>query len=467
MMYFKADSILTQKFNKSGIKNNEKIAVLSSNSEEYVKLLIHIFNLNAIAVPLNPMFPVSKIHQVLNDINCKMVIVDEKSNYKDVCGIKSVPLDFFIDGLKQISLKNLIETFNVNKLHENFNKYLSIIFTSGSEGRPKAVLHTVACHYFSASGSNDNIQFKKDDCWLILLPLNHVSGFSTIFKALISKADIAVKPPDLSLFEIIKKYKATHLSLIPSQLSELINSPAGVKVLKKMKAILIGGAPASPRLIEESSGLKLPIYKSYGSTEMASQITCTLKDDTLRHLKTSGKLLKYREIKTDVNGEILVKGKTLFKGYIKKDASGKEILNMPFDEEGWFKTSDKGYIDNEGYLHVYGRKDFMFFYKGENIFPEEIENHLKELSGIEDAIVVSVCKDMEGQVPVAFIKSKDNYQIDFESIRKSLQKNIESFKIPVLYLKWPEDEKITLHKPDRKKFKKIAEQLITDLKLSG
>ena len=460
-MYFKADAVLEEKFNKTGIKDGEKIAILSNNSEGYVKLLIHIFNAGAIAVPVNPMFPASKISNILNRINCSKIIIDERSGASDISGCKSIPLEYFMDDLNHIELKKVISSFDINNLDKNIDKDSSIIFTSGSTANPKAVLHTFGSHYFNALGSNDNIEFKNEDCWLISLPLNHVSGFSTIFKALISKAGIAVKKPDLSLLEAIEKQKVTHLSLIPSQLYELINSPSGAGILKKMKAILIGGAAVSGGLVEESIKLKLPVYKSYGSTEMASQITCTVKNDSPEHLiKTSGKLLRYREIKTGEDDEVLVKGLTLFKGYMEKDNSGNEILNMPFDEEGWFKTGDRGYIDGDGYLNIHGRKDLMFIYKGENIFPEEIESAIMKLEGIEDVLVVPVFKgtEIQDQIPVAFIRSKNYFQVDFELIRNSLQKKIEHFKIPVIFLKWPESEINTSLKPDRERFKKIAEK---------
>ncbi|MCE5329849.1 o-succinylbenzoate--CoA ligase [bacterium] len=456
-MYFKADISLSEKLNKIGIKDGEKIAILSGNNEEYVKLLIHIFNIGAIAVPLNPLFPLSKISNVLKSINCLNVIVDEKSGYKDIPGCKTIAFNYFVNDLENIDLRKLIYGFNINESDKTLNKYSSIIFTSGSAGYSRAVLHTFGNHYYNALGSNVNIEFKKEDCWLISLPLNHVSGFSIIFKALTGKGDIAVKPPELSLPEAVKNKKITHLSLIPSQLSGLIDSSAGIRILKKMKAILVGGAPVPPGLIEESVNLKLPIYKSYGSTEMASQITCTLRNDTLEHMKTSGRLLEHRELKIQEDGEILVRGKTLFKGYVEKDDSGNEILNKPFSEDGWFKTGDKGYMDEDGYLNICGRIDLMFVYKGENIFPEEIENAIMELEGIEDSLVVSASKDPEGQIPVAFIKSKKYFQTDFELIKKFLQKKIESFKIPVVFLRWPEEKIKTSLKPDRKEFKKIAE----------
>src|SRR3972149_9682431 len=107
-MYFTVTPVLTQKFADLGIKENEKIAILGNNSEEYVKLLILILNSGAIAVPVSPFFPISKIHNALESINCSKIIIEEKYNYyKDMQNIKSIPLSYFVDDLKSIDLRKL------------------------------------------------------------------------------------------------------------------------------------------------------------------------------------------------------------------------------------------------------------------------------------------------------------------------------------------------------------------------
>jgi len=212
--------------------------------------------------------------------------------------------------------------------------------------------------------------------------------------------------------------------------------------------------------MEESKDLGLNVYNSYGSTEMSSQITCTVKNDSADHLKTSGKLLKYRELKISSENEILVKGETLFKGYIRLNNSGNPYIRKLVDKEGWFSTNDLGFMDEEGYLHVFGRKDLMFVCNGENIFPEEIEDALREIKDIEDAIVVPLDKPENGQIPAAFLKSKNKLTLDHCSIRNNLMKKLECFKVPEIYLEWPYDLEKKSMKPDRESYKKRAIDLI-------
>ena len=476
-MFFQKSKNLQEKFNDLKIFKSEKVALFSKNSQNYLKLLISLLIHGAVVVPLNPNYPFTKIKEYLLNINCNKLIIETNDKYNNLKEKDFYNLDFidrlitfedFKDNLQRITIQQLILNLKSLDFNDIINNDASIIFSSGSTGNSKAVLHTIGNHYYNALGSNYNIKLNNNDRWLISLPLNHVSGFSTIFKCALSGAETKVKEKDLSIIESIKSNNITHISLIPSQLSEIIKTNENIKVLKKLKAILIGGAPMPYFLVEEAFNLKLPIYISYGSTEMSSQITCTLENDSLKHLKSSGKLLKFRELKINNENEILVKGKTLFKGYITKDNNGKEILIKPFDENGWFKSGDLGFIDDENYLHILGRKDLMFFYKGEKIYPEEIENTLKEIGIIKDALVINIEDDEFSNIIVAFIKindSNDLKNISFEDITKNIEKflsnKIEFYKIPKLFLKWPlQENNQNFLKPDRVEFKKLAIKIL-------
>jgi O-succinylbenzoic acid--CoA ligase len=204
--------------------------------------------------------------------------------------------------------------------------------------------------------------------------------------------------------------------------------------------------------------LKLPVFVSYGSTEMASQITTTGEKDRLKKWKTAGKVLSHRNVKISQQGEILVKGKTLYKGYIQ---SGK--LKKVTDKTGWFHSGDLGQLDKDGYLTVFGRKDNMFISGGENIQPEEIEQCIRNIAGVEEVVVVPVEDREFGMRPVAIIKMQgDNkYQTKHKSLpgrrtgqkikykiqntkyrlqemKVYLKRVLPGFKVPDYFLPWPE-----------------------------
>jgi O-succinylbenzoic acid--CoA ligase len=292
----------------------------------------------------------------------------------------------------------------------------------------------VSNHYYSALGSNLNIPLAAGKRWLLSLPLYHVGGLAIIFRTLFSGAATVIADENASIPETIVKNNISHLSLVPTQLLRLTIEHENIAILRALDAILVGGSSTPKALIEQAIQNKLAVYTSYGSTEMSSQITTTCTGDNVDRLYTSGKVLKYRELKIGKDGEILVKGDTLFKGYLANNHIKKNV-----DEHGWFASGDLGYMNSDNYLTVIGRKDSMFISGGENIYPEEIERQLMQIDGILAARVVDIPDELFGARPVAFIKVKENMSLDIQSIQKSLQEKIARFKIPKHIFNWSEE----------------------------
>ena len=156
--------------------------------------------------------------------------------------------------------------------------------------------------------------------------------------------------------------------------------------------------------------------------------------------------LLFREVCLAEDSEILVRGKTLFQGYFSKDTG----VTLPLTPEGWFATRDLGKWDDEGHLHIIGRKDNLFISGGENIQPEEVESILCGLPGITQAIVVPITDREFGERPVAFISGHTDL--------RALENLLPRFKLPIRYFPLP--EKFQVAKPSRKELKMLASQLI-------
>jgi O-succinylbenzoic acid--CoA ligase len=219
--------------------------------------------------------------------------------------------------------------------------------------------------------------------------------------------------------------------------------------MASLKAVLVGGAACSAGLVQAAAARHLPMYLTYGSTEMASQVTTTRQGELLDAPTSVGHVLRHRELYLAPDGEIHVKGATRFTGYV-CDGS----LTQPFDEEGWFATGDVGRMDDRGGLQILGRKDTMFISGGENIYPEEIEKALIDALQAEACVVVPVADIEFGQRPVAFVKIDGDLPE-----RDALSLNLERFKWPDRLYRWPEQVTSTI-KPDRNWFADWATQQI-------
>jgi o-succinylbenzoate---CoA ligase len=221
---------------------------------------------------------------------------------------------------------------------------------------------------------------------------------------------------------------ATHVSLVSTQLLRLLResdpAPGG------LKAILLGGGPVPISLVDEAAARGLPIHTSYGLTEMASQVTATPPGASREALRTSGRPLPYRELSISDSGDILVKGETLFAGYVEGDS-----IDPASDTDGWFHTGDLGELDADGYLRVRGRKDYLFISGGENVQPEEIEEALCRIEGVEEAVVVPVPDAEFGARPVAFVRTAG---VEPGDLARALEPVLPRFKIPAAFHGWPE-----------------------------
>ncbi len=432
-----------------GLQPGQRVAFWSTNRWELIVLMMACWYGEMVAIPLNPKLPGENLRLHLDQVQAGALIV-EKSLIGGLPDRLAPPV-IELEGLFSGSPDRLPEGRWMQVDPE-----LTFIFTSGTTGQPRAACHTWSNHYCSARGANQNIPLKAGDRWFISLPLFHVGGLAVLFRTLLAGATIVV-PEDRQITpDIIQTFQITHVSMVATQLQRFVNSLPAQGFRSSLKCILVGGGPIPPHLIQKALEQHLPVFTTYGSTEMSSQITTTRPGDNLQRLLTAGRPLPYREVQIAPDGEILVKGPTLFKGYWD---GGK--LQLPVDEEGWFHTGDIGRWTIDGYLKVIGRKDNMFVSGGENIHPEEIEAMLMRLPGVKQALVVPLPHPEFGARPVAFLEMEpNNHPLDAEQLRGMLQAFLPRFKIPDHFLPWPVHTHYMV-KPNRKVFQEIARQKIS------
>ena len=369
-----------------------------SNSVESIIILLACLRVGKLVCLLNTYFSKARIKQ-----------------------LKGALRTIILDNISDLDVR---ENQEVNNICLSLDSVASVLLTSGSMGSPKFVLHSLANHYYSAMGSNAHIPITEGDRWLLSLPMYHVSGLSIVFRTFFGGATLVLE--EASITESIESKTITHISLIPKQLRTLIK---GNGHLDSLKSVLIGGDKISNHLVLRAIEKGLPLYLSYGLTEMSSQVATSVKIKEISDFKKV-RSLKYTEIKINDKMEICVRGKVLFQGYLSHGGLEEGL------EEGWFRTGDLGILDEGGNLAVIGRKDNMFISWGENIQPEEIEMCIEEIEGVDVCKVIPV-KDKEFSYrPVAFIKgvfAKDE-------IVQYLLDRLEKFKIPIKFYPMPEGQ---------------------------
>ena len=309
----------------------------------------------------------------------------------------------------------------------------TLLMTSGSSGNTKFVQHSVSNHLANAGGSNQNIQLESSDRWLLALPLYHVGGMAILFRTALSGAAIVIPKTQDTLLADIENQQVTHTSLVATQLQRLLNIPDSHTTLKQLKAILLGGSAIPQSLLKDSLNQGWPVYVSYGSSEMASQIATSSSHDSEALLSNSGRVLSGSDIIISHEGEILVKGNSLAQGY----REGSELIDFR-DEDGWFHTGDIGYLNVHGALTVTGRMDNQFISGGENIQPEHIEKLLGNIPGVLNAIVLALEDNEFGARPVGLLQL-DSPHLSSAEINRQLKSSLPGYMIPTAYFIIPDE----------------------------
>jgi O-succinylbenzoic acid--CoA ligase len=433
-------SAAVRRLRAAGCGTGTRVAFYLPTGERYVVLLWALLRIGAVACPLSTRLPPQGVAPLVQRAACSILI----------SGNESLPDAISPDALDVPSGLAGVDESHADQLRLPLDRAATIIFTSGSSGRPKAALHTFGNHYYSALGSAANIVLSSGDRWLLSLPLYHVGGFSILFRCLLAGAAITIPNSSAPLGRSISTLGATHVSLVATQLRRLLAERADTGGLK---TILLGGGPVPDSLIDEAVSRDLPVHTSYGLTEMASQVTTTLPGASSAGLRTAGRVLPYREVSISGAREVLVRGDTLFAGYVEGDE-----LERSTDEDGWFHTGDLGDLDREGYLRVLGRKDNLFISGGENIQPEEIEDALAQLEGVKRAVVVPVPDAEFGERPVAFVLMADGGAAP-DGLASALEEELPRFKLPIAFYEWPEDADPGRAKVDRPFFRARALQM--------
>lgn len=397
-----------EQLHNQGLKPGDRLICIATNSLNLILLQLSCMRSGIIFCPLNPRFSDNEIQIRINILNSHFIWF-ENAKYRS--GLSCLIFDF--------SQPNIMQN-GKSPLKINAQRAINIIFTSGSSGLPKAVMHNFSNHYYSALGSQTLLPLTKADKNLLSLPLFHISGYATVMRTLLAGATLVLTNRKLTV-ELLKKQHITHLSLVATQLYRLLENPTFKQADLNIKHLLLGGSAFPNQLLMKTQQRGFNYHLSYGLTEMSSQVATSCNNQLLS-------ILKHREVKI-VNNEIFLRGKTRFVGYFNHQQK-----NCIIPAEKWLASKDLGGIIDKQ-LQVFGRKDRLFICGGENIQPEEIESTLLNFPTVKQAYVVTINDSAFGQRPVAFIDWHNEQQTQL--LDKYMRTKLNAFKCPIHYFVLP------------------------------
>ena len=271
-----------------------------------------------------------------------------------------------------------------------------IIHTSGTGGEPRGAVLTRAALAASAQASAANLGWETGDRWLLCMPIARVGGLSILTRSLAARRTVVLAPAfDAERFpEWVAGHEVTLASVVPTMLARVLEANPGWTAPPHLRALLLGGATAAPKLLARAAAHGVPVVVTYGMTETCSSVAATpyagrrATADWGAGLALPGIALRVRD------GRIEVRGPVLMAGYWNE---------APLAPDDWFDTGDLGEIDARGCVHVHARRADLIVTGGENAYPAEVERALEAFPGIAAAGVFGVPDETWGHTVAAVL----------------------------------------------------------------
>jgi len=433
-----------------GVKKEDKIPVLVTNSLEFIIAMQAIQKIGAVAVPINTFLKEEEIAFILNDIEADMLIASKKlqNNIKNIrkkTNVKKIIWEGEIEEVDEnnISFNELIASFDSHEVVDTpkLDDLACIIYTSGTTGKPKGAMISYRNIFSNILGVNELVKITQKDRFIAYLPMFHSFTMTVnILLPMYSGSAVVIIKSIMPFSNIIKQTllkRVTIFTGVPDVYSALSRAklPFYFHWFHKIRFFISGAAPLPAEVLNKFSQKfkKGKLLEGYGLSECSPVVAVNRPE--LQKPGSVGPAIPGVEIKI-VNddleevplgeaGEVIVKGDNVMQGYYKReDATSETIIN------GWLLTGDIGKLDEDGYLYILDRKKDLIINKGVNIYPREIEEVCLKYKGVKDCAVVGMKDENAGEIPVAFIELEDDTNINELELKNFLKQHLANYKIP-------------------------------------
>ena len=398
-----------------GLEKGDRAIIWSVNRPEWVAAFFGCMRAGVVAVPLDVRTAPDFVERVVEHTAPKLAFVSRQT--PDVGALGAVPVALLDD------LEELVESADPGAGCPDVaaDDLAEVMFTSGTTGDPKGVMLTHGNILSNVLAAVAAVPIRPSDRLFSLLPLSHMleqtggllaplSGGAgvvypvsrqptVIFKTLRANrvTKIVLVPQALQLFmngierEVSARGKdrqwrllQTVASKLPMSMRRLLFRPVHRQMGGRIRFFMSGGAYLDPELQKKWGTLGIRVMQGYGTTEASPVITTNSLDR--QRLGSVGRVLAGQEVRIAEDGEVLTRGPNVTPGYWQNEAATEAAF-----EDGWYKTGDLGFLDDDGFLFLKGRKkNLIVLANGQNVYPEDIETALGRQPGVREAVVVGM-----------------------------------------------------------------------------
>ncbi|MBN2025601.1 MAG: AMP-binding protein [Actinobacteria bacterium] len=449
---------------KLGVQRGDKVGLYIPNHPEFVFGYIACMKLGAAAVPVTWRFSASEVKYILGHSDTSVVIMEpgfmdsdfiaklneirgELPQLRDVVVIGSaeeaemvpgaITYDDFLSDDTELDAE-----LQARKKEVEEDDTALILFTSGTTGQPKAPMLAQSNLVQYVAGQIESSGISDDERLLMDIPNNHVGGaVMAIFSVLYSGNTLVMLDTFIpqQVLQTVQDERISVMGQVPAQYILLFMQPDFDSYdLSSVKFAVTSGAPVPPELvsqIEDKMGI-IP-FVGYGLTETSGAITFTRQEHPPE--KISGTIgipnegidvrimsPERQEMPRGEAGEITVRGGAVMKGYYKQPEATAEV----FDADGFFYTGDMGFIDEDGFVHIMGRKKEMYIRGGENVYPPEVEDVILQHPKVLFAAVLGYPDAVMGEKGRAYVVPQPGVEVTEDEIKEFCREHLAKYKVP-------------------------------------
>ncbi|UXH45000.1 fatty acid--CoA ligase [Rossellomorea vietnamensis] len=415
---------------EAGVRKGDRVSTYLFNTLELANVYFACGKIGAVINPINFRLKGNEIYFILEDAEPKVVLFEEAL---------SKPIEGILENFPQILFWYVGD--NTPAFAQSYHEVVSpcstaladfsvketdiyaIMYTSGTTGRPKGVLHR---HRDIAEQSlicTSVMGLTPNDIGLVTAPMFHCAELHCCFLPRVqagAKNIIVHQFKPQTVLDVIQREKVTNFFAAPTMWNMLLQHGVEEYDTSSLRVGLYGAAPMAPVLVRAlQETMNVDLIQAYGQTEMGPAVTFLLQDEQLTKAGSAGRAAYNHEIrvvrpsengpsdpedmcKPGEVGEIIVRGScTMLEYFNRKEATEKALY------KGWYHSSDLGYMDEDGYLYVADRVDDMVITGGENVYPREVEDALHVHEDVLDVAVLGQPDETWGEQVLAVVVSKN------------------------------------------------------------
>jgi acyl-CoA synthetase (AMP-forming)/AMP-acid ligase II len=446
---------------RRGVRAGDVVAVQLPNRIEFVFMLAAVVRLGAVFCQYPPDYRAREVEFILRFSEAHTLVVPDQ--FRDFDFLEMI--DDLRDRLPQsvntvvvplgtaqpkpvgdgwVTLDQLREDRDLVDPEPNHsrdaNEVMRIAFTSGTTGEPKAVMHTTNTTLFCLKRAAEVLKIDRDAHVLILMPVGLNMGISAVICAALAGAHAVLMDrfnPAATL-DLIEKYKVTTFTTPPTALVAILNEKSlKDRNLSSLRLVQTGGQSTLVKVLREANErLGCPVIDIYGMLEVGLTSSTDETEPYQEWVGTVGRPYPFMEVRilgpddrdvpVGTEGEIVKSGPSIMVGYYRNPAKNAES----WTSDGWFRSGDRGYIDQAGRLTISGRSKDMIIHGGANIWPRELEEVLIKHPQVADVAMIGIHDDYYGENVCACVIPKDGAHVVLQDVIDFMKSEVAKYKLP-------------------------------------